>query len=214
MSAPGQDSYQYSDNTIILLVTQCKNDNTAFLRRQKCHQEVVNRGFTFVQGGVTFKFDKNSTNLLCFIFQFAIWGLSPPKPPPPRGNGTVQTYWQLRLPEGTKKICDRLWAVGCVGGKHLVSVDADNYVFAIFFMAMVACASEATCGKGFKCALQKDSEQWCSQTFWFEWSKTRIPPHEYKEIFTKWRHFATMALVFPWLRPCSTEYLVPLYSVL
>jgi len=30
----------------------------------------VRRGFTFVQGGLAFKFDKNSANLWCFIFQF------------------------------------------------------------------------------------------------------------------------------------------------
>ena len=27
----------------------------------------VREGLTFVQGGLTFKFDKNSTNLLCFM---------------------------------------------------------------------------------------------------------------------------------------------------
>jgi len=30
-----------------------------------------------------------------------------------------------------------------VGGKHLVSVDGDNYIFALFFMdIIIACASE------------------------------------------------------------------------
>jgi len=49
-------------------------------------------GFTFVQGGLTFKFDKNSTELYCFIFQFwgawsIVWGAKPTKAP--RGDGTV-----------------------------------------------------------------------------------------------------------------------------
>jgi len=39
-------------------------------------------------------------------------------------------------------------------------------------------------------------------------------PHEFKEIFTKWRHFATMAHVSLWLLSCSIEYLVVLYSIL
>ena len=30
----------------------------------------VRGGFTFVQAGLTFKFDKNPTNVYCFIFQF------------------------------------------------------------------------------------------------------------------------------------------------
>jgi len=43
-------------------------------------------GFTFVQGGLTFRYDKNSTYLKCFIFQFGgfgayLGGLSPPKFP-------------------------------------------------------------------------------------------------------------------------------------
>jgi len=29
-----------------------------------------------------------------------------------------------------------------VGGKHLVSVDADSYIFALFLMDTIACASE------------------------------------------------------------------------
>jgi len=32
--------------------------------------------------------------------------------------------------------------VGYVGGKHLESVDADNYIFALFLMDTIACASE------------------------------------------------------------------------
>jgi len=55
-------------------------------------RKFVRVGFTFVQGGLTFKFDKNSTNLKAFIFQFGglgalFGGLSPPKPS--RGDGTV-----------------------------------------------------------------------------------------------------------------------------
>jgi len=43
-------------------------------------------GFTFVRGGLTFKFDKNSTNLYCFIFRFGgawsyVWGAKPTKAP-------------------------------------------------------------------------------------------------------------------------------------
>jgi len=35
------------------------------------------------------------------------------------------------------------------------------------------------------------------------WSKTRTPrfAHELKEIFTKWRHFTTVAHVSPWVSP-------------
>jgi len=36
-----------------------------------------------------------------------------------------------------------LMTLGYVGGKHLVSVDADNYIFALFFMDTSACASES-----------------------------------------------------------------------
>jgi len=35
----------------------------------------------------------------------------------------------------------------------MVSVDADNYIFAFFFMDTIACASAAACSNGFKCAL-------------------------------------------------------------
>jgi len=57
----------------------------------------------------------------------------------------------------------------------------------------------ATCGNGFKCALQKDLEPRFRQTFWLWWSKTRIRrfDHEFKEIFVKWRHFPKMAHVSP-----------------
>jgi len=32
--------------------------------------------------------------------------------------------------------------VGYAGGKYLVPVDADNYIFSLFFMDTIACASE------------------------------------------------------------------------
>jgi len=61
-------------------------------------------------------------------------------------------------------------------------------------MDTIACAMRATCGNGFKC--EKDLEQWCSQcqTFWLGWSTTRMLrfAHEFKKMFIKWRHFATM----------------------
>ena len=41
-----------------------------------------------------------------------------------------------------KKLCNRLRAVAYFGGKHLVSVDVDYYIFALFFMDTIACASE------------------------------------------------------------------------
>jgi len=54
-------------------------------------------------------------------------------------------------------VIDRLCAVGYVGGKHLVSVDVENYIFALYFKDTTACASiGATCGNGFKCGLQRD----------------------------------------------------------
>jgi len=37
-----------------------------------------------------------------------------------------------------KKIYDRLWAVGYVGGKHLLSLDTDNYIFALCLMDAIA----------------------------------------------------------------------------
>jgi len=55
----------------------------------------VRGDFTFVQWGLTFEFDKNSTNIQCFIFQFwgawsFVWGwLNPPKPPWRRDWGNV-----------------------------------------------------------------------------------------------------------------------------
>jgi len=41
-----------------------------------------------------------------------------------------------------ENVCYRLWAVGYVGGLHLVLVDKDNYIFSLFFMDTIACASE------------------------------------------------------------------------
>ena len=41
-----------------------------------------------------------------------------------------------------EKHCDRLCAVGYVGGKHLVSVGADNCILALFFVVTIACARE------------------------------------------------------------------------
>ena len=46
-------------------------------------------------------------------------------------------YWQLAWSHEKN-----VWAVGYVGGKHSVSVDADNYVFALLFMDITACAGE------------------------------------------------------------------------
>jgi len=43
----------------------------------------------------------------------------------------------------------------------VVLVDADTYIFALFFTHTTACPSDT----GFKSALQKGLEQWCSQTF-------------------------------------------------
>ena len=96
-----------------------------------------------------------------------------------------------------KKLCDRLGAVGYVGGKYLVPVDADNYMFALFFAAswiQLLVLVRATYCNGFKRYLRKGLEQWCSQTFWFGWSKTRIPrfAHKFKDIFINWRHFGTI----------------------
>jgi len=68
-----------------------------------------------------------------------------------------------------KKLCSRLWAVGYVGGIHLVSVDADSYIFSLFFMDTIACAMRTTYGNGFKCALQKGLEHSCSQTLLLGW---------------------------------------------
>ena len=60
---------------------------------QNRRQKVVNRGaLRSCRRGLTFKFDKNSTNFYCFIFQFGgswsfLGDLSPPKHP--RGDGTA-----------------------------------------------------------------------------------------------------------------------------
>jgi len=69
---------------------------------QNHRQKVVNRGlyvcaggFTFVHGGLTFNFDKNSTNLCCIIFQFEGLGAffggedKPTKSPRGDGNGVI-----------------------------------------------------------------------------------------------------------------------------
>jgi len=44
------------------------------------------RTLRLCRGGLALNFDKNSTDLFCFIFQFGglelcLWGLRPPKPP-------------------------------------------------------------------------------------------------------------------------------------
>ena len=101
-----QDSYQCSNNTIILLVTQCKNDNTAFRRRSA------------VSGGLTLESDVAAVlNCETLIDNFACLN-------------------------ARNKFCDRLWAVEYVGGHHLVSADVNNCRFALFFMDIIACASE------------------------------------------------------------------------
>ena len=97
-------------------------------------------------------------------------------------------YWELRFPESTKKkLCDtdRLRAVGYVGGKYLVSVDANIYVFALFFMDIIACANGGYLWVTVSNCLQEDLTQWCSQTFWSGWSKTGTPhfAHEFKKTF-------------------------------
>jgi len=57
-----------------------------------------------------------------------------------------------------------------VCGIHLASADANKYIFDLFFKDTI-CLNlplllvRATCGNNFKCALQKDLEQWCSQSF-------------------------------------------------
>jgi len=48
-----------------------------------------------VRGGLTFKFDKNSTNLWCFLFQFGGLGALFGGPNPPnlsRGDGTASNH--------------------------------------------------------------------------------------------------------------------------
>ena len=61
---------------------------------QNCHQIVLNRGAYVCVGGLgILKFDKNSTDLKCFIFQFGglgvlFGGLSPPKTPM-----ATRLYW-------------------------------------------------------------------------------------------------------------------------
>jgi len=62
---------------------------------QNRHQKVVNRGLYVRAGELDFKFDKNSTNLLCFIFQFGgawsfVWGAKATKAP--RGDGTGYSF--------------------------------------------------------------------------------------------------------------------------
>ena len=70
------------------------------ISEQNRRQKVVNRGalclcggtLRLCRGGLTFKFNKNSTDSQCFIFQFGgawsfVWGAKPTKAP--RGDGTV-----------------------------------------------------------------------------------------------------------------------------
>jgi len=60
---------------------------------QNCHQKVFNRGAYVCVGKLDIlKFNKNSTDLKCFIFQFGgtwsfVWGAKPSKDP--HGDGTV-----------------------------------------------------------------------------------------------------------------------------
>ena len=48
----------------------------------------------------------------------------------------------LACRKARNKLVYRLWDVGYVGVKHLVPVDANNHIFAIFFMDTIACACE------------------------------------------------------------------------
>jgi len=77
-------TYQYNNNTIILLVTQYKNVNTAFLRRSA------------VCGGLALESDVTAV-LNC--------------------EKLIDNFTCLKA---RKTFCDRLWAVGYVGGKRLV----------------------------------------------------------------------------------------------
>jgi len=76
--------------------------------------------YVHVWGGLTFKFDKNSTNLQCFIFQFGrawsfVWGLSPPKPP--LATGLIDTKQQLATTSYSTQIVTFSWHCA-IGAMH------------------------------------------------------------------------------------------------
>jgi len=58
------------------------------------------------------------------------------------GENYVSIVKRGRWNKKFEKHCDRLCAVGYVGGKHLVSVGADNCILALFFVVTIACARE------------------------------------------------------------------------
>jgi len=57
-------------------------DDLGVAPRQNCRQKVFNVGVRLCMGEVDILiFDKNFTDMSCFIFQFRVGGLSPPKLP-------------------------------------------------------------------------------------------------------------------------------------
>jgi len=92
------------------------------------------------------------------------------------GATTMSREWKGG--DGTKKFekhCDRLWAVGMLVANIWYQLMQIIVYLPSFSWIQLLVLMRATRSNGFQCALQKDLEQWCSQTFWLGWSKTRMP---------------------------------------